>query len=935
MSRLLHQQTPVLASVDGRAALLRTVAYHRANASEAPSTRVTRQRHDALGHLTEQWDPRLYELAATDPNVTANQHTRFSLSGQELRSDSVDAGWRVSLFNAAAQAVTLWDGRGTRIRSDYDEQLRPVALFETVAGGSIEHCVERFTYAGTSVEDAQRNRCGRVLRHDDPAGSVLHEAFTLTGQPLIETRRFCLSLTTPNWPNTPLDTQAYSTRWRYDALGAVMAHTDAASHVRTFSVDIAGRPRASQLDGLDLLKRCEYNAFDQVEVEQAGNNALTIASYSPVNGRLQRIQASTLAGHLLQDLHYQYDPVGNIERIEDLAQPVQWFAQQRIEALSTYRYDTLYQLIEATGRESINQMIGPELPGLETFGMQDDSRWRNYTQTYSYDSGNNLTLLKHDAGAGHTYLRQMLVAEHSNRSVLKEENPADFTTGFDANGNTLALAPGQTLQWNARNQLHQVTQVVRAQPDGQDNDLETYLYDGEGQRVRKVRRAKTGGGEQITQTLYLPGLEVHETTTGERLHVMTTQAGRNNVRVLHWEAGRPNGIDQDQWRYSLADHLGSSTLELDQAGELISQESYYPYGGTSWWAARSAVQAKYKTVRYSGKERDATGLYYYGARYYAPWLQRWINPDPAGTLDGLNLYRMLRNNPLRFVDEDGNLPKEVEDAYRHMVNQGEAWEDLRGRGEGFTAIRELSGENIMSLKQNLELSSAESQFVQGFQDELFDLVHFSNKDFRDSAGTLTLMSSKQLKKNKISFNTGNTDILDLDSFATDDFVFFSLETGVTGRKERSRFGEHRFQAPLGALKERHEYTHIELMDLAQVDQRPGSDKPGWVAREDKDTFFRSAETNTILSSVFVGRDMIEGMALRIVGELQHFGGDTKDNAFALQASGQASEVMNSLFRPQIVVPHSLTLTKSHLSYKGPAPKAAGAGSSKQPVHFFV
>lgn len=197
------------------------------------------------------------------------------------------------------------------------------------------------------------------------------------------------------------------------------------------------------------------------------------------------------------------------------------------------------------------------------------------------------------------------------------------------------------------------------------------------------------------------------------------------------------------------------------------------------------------------------------------------------------------------------------------------------------------------------------------------------------------MSSKQLKKNKISFNTGNTDILDLDSFATDDFVFFSLETGVTGRKERSRFGEHRFQAPLGALKERHEYTHIELMDLAQVDQRPGSDKPGWVAREDKDTFFRSAETNTILSSVFVGRDMIEGMALRIVGELQHFGGDTKDNAFALQASGQASEVMNSLFRPQIVVPHSLTLTKSHLSYKGPAPKAAGAGSSKQPVHFFV
>ncbi|EGH49324.1 insecticidal toxin protein, partial [Pseudomonas syringae pv. pisi str. 1704B] len=51
---------------------------------------------------------------------------------------------------------------------------------------------------------------------------------------------------------------------------------------------------------------------------------------------------------------------------------------------------------------------------------------------------------------------------------------------------------------------------------------------------------------------------------------------------------------------------------------------------TAWWAARSAVEAKYKTVRYSGKERDTSGLYYYGLRYYAPWLQRWINPDPAG-----------------------------------------------------------------------------------------------------------------------------------------------------------------------------------------------------------------------------------------------------------------------------------------------------------------
>ena len=61
-------------------------------------------------------------------------------------------------------------------------------------------------------------------------------------------------------------------------------------------------------------------------------------------------------------------------------------------------------------------------------------------------------------------------------------------------------------------------------------------------------------------------------------------------------------------------------------------------------------------MRYSGKERDATGLYYYGFRYYAPWLQRWINPDPAWEIDGLNFYRMVRNNPIAFHDPNGLSP---------------------------------------------------------------------------------------------------------------------------------------------------------------------------------------------------------------------------------------------------------------------------------------
>ncbi|EUM20864.1 hypothetical protein L462_04348 [Enterobacter sp. BIDMC 26] len=44
-------------------------------------------------------------------------------------------------------------------------------------------------------------------------------------------------------------------------------------------------------------------------------------------------------------------------------------------------------------------------------------------------------------------------------------------------------------------------------------------------------------------------------------------------------------------------------------------------------------------------------------RYYQPWSGRWLSADPAGTVDGLNLFRMCRNNPETFRDVAGMYPE--------------------------------------------------------------------------------------------------------------------------------------------------------------------------------------------------------------------------------------------------------------------------------------
>src|SRR5262249_49706239 len=66
-----------------------------------------------------------------------------------------------------------------------------------------------------------------------------------------------------------------------------------------------------------------------------------------------------------------------------------------------------------------------------------------------------------------------------------------------------------------------------------------------------------------------------------------------------------------------------------------------------------------KRYRYLGRERDEeSGLCYHGARYYAPWLARWISPDPAGLAEGPNPYQYSHNNPVVFADPGGKDPND-------------------------------------------------------------------------------------------------------------------------------------------------------------------------------------------------------------------------------------------------------------------------------------
>jgi RHS repeat-associated protein len=161
-----------------------------------------------------------------------------------------------------------------------------------------------------------------------------------------------------------------------------------------------------------------------------------------------------------------------------------------------------------------------------------------------------------------------------------------------------------------------------------------YFYDDAGNRV-----SKTVDG--VTTQFVLDGNQLLEEYDGQ---------GNLLRRYVHAgldEPVRMNTIAGAEFYYH-QDALGSVVALSNASGFLVETYAYGPYGETG---EASAVSNPF---RYTGREFDAeTGLYYYRARYYSADLGRFLEPDPIGFGDGMNVYAYVGNNPINFVDPLG------------------------------------------------------------------------------------------------------------------------------------------------------------------------------------------------------------------------------------------------------------------------------------------
>jgi RHS repeat-associated protein len=600
----------------------------------------------------------------------------YDIAGAVVHGASVDAGERWLLADAGGKPLFACDSRDTVIRPEYDELRRPAKVYVTTATAP-ERLAEQVLYGESAASAQALNLRGVPYQHRDEAGQTTTVERDFKGSVLRATRQLLADYREDvDWSLAPaLEPDVFTSASSYDALNRQITITTPDGSVAEPTYNQRSLPSAIALtrsgegSATHYVSGITYDAKAERQAIEYGNGASTKLTYDPFTFRLTRmLSVRSGAPGPLQDLGYTYDPVGNPTHVEDEAQQTIFFANQIVTPDADYTYDAIYRLIAASGREHVGQTAG------EPVGSSDDARrsiplptdgkaMRAYTDRYVYDRVGNIEKLEHTAGAGsftRTYAYDepnVLPANNRLTSTAVGGSPDHYA--YDANGNAESMPHLSLMRWDWNNQLQATaSQVVN------DGSPETtyYRYDGSGMRVRKA--TESTNGVRVSQRVYLgpyelyreyaPGGEVKLERQTLHIRCAQTRVCLLETTTIDRSEGAEPAAPSTLTRYQLGNLLDSATLELDETAAIISYEEYYPYGSTSFQSGRSLAEVSLKRYRYTGKERDVeNGFYYHGARYYAPWLGRWISADPAGIADGPNLFLYARDNPIRMSDPTG------------------------------------------------------------------------------------------------------------------------------------------------------------------------------------------------------------------------------------------------------------------------------------------
>jgi len=316
-----------------------------------------------------------------------------------------------------------------------------------------------------------------------------------------------------------------------------------------------------------------------------------------------------------------------------------------------FSYDTLNRLAGASQSQSANQPLY-YCWGYDPFGNRklQASSSVAFTSGSPTCSGGNLPTI---------WANYNTIA---NNNQFVNTSQATGGVAYDAAGNVLSDGVNQYLYDGGGHICAVATPSIAG-----GTVMTGYIYDADGQRVAKG--SITAWSCDPTVSGFTSTNDYVLGPSGEQV----TEMGMDSNNGMAWEHTNVYAVgkliatyDNNGVHFYLNDPLGTRRAQTDYAGVLEQTCSNLPFGDS----LACSGSAQYPTEHhFTGKERDSeSGNDYFGARYYASSMGRFMSPDWADKPEAvpysdltnpqsLNLYGYVNNNPLSKADKDGHCPE--------------------------------------------------------------------------------------------------------------------------------------------------------------------------------------------------------------------------------------------------------------------------------------